>query len=89
MKNAAEILALLALGAAFNAAWFWWRSSQVPLPHAPAQGEVIRADYNQEMHTALSNAASLNRWAAIWTGIAAVLSTAASLASVLTAQDLS
>ena len=85
------LLALATFAAGLRGAWYWYRSSQVvAVPSWSALGQAEPTDPLQSqmgwlaaLINAASDAAYLNRWAAIWTAGAVAMGAAATLGSVL------
>ena len=90
MKCAAIILAIATLGAAGAGAWYWWRSSKVaPVPTwlryggtEPADATSSQMGWLAGLLEAAREAAALNKLAAMWTGCAAVLGAATTIAGL-------
>lgn len=83
LKSVAIVLALLGLGAAIIAARYWWKASRVTIPETAASITDVPELYIMGTQVAFNESARLNQVAAIWTGIAALLSSAASVAGIL------
>ena len=73
MKIAAIAFAALSLIAGAIAAGLWWQSCRVAFPDPPAPGTMIRAPYFHALSKALNTVSKWNRYAAIITGIAALM----------------
>jgi hypothetical protein len=71
--KAAVVFAVLSLIAGIIAAWLWWKSSRIVFPNPPQQNMPISAAYHQRVSEAISEVAKWNRYAAIATGIAALM----------------
>jgi hypothetical protein len=83
-RIAAVIVALVALLVSLRAATLWWRASNVETPNPPvASISDVPEQFIMATQSAASNAALLNARAAKWTGVAAVLSAAASIIGLL------
>jgi hypothetical protein len=83
LKYAAITLSGLGLMAALAAAFFWWRSSRIYIDVSRMPPEDRTAAYVIGLKFQLSESSWLNSQAAIWTGIAAVLSSVASALGTL------
>jgi hypothetical protein len=83
LKYAAIILSGFSLLAALVAAFHWWRSCRIYIDVSRMPPKDISAAYIIALQIALSESSWLNSQAAIWTGIAAVLSAATSVIGVL------
>jgi hypothetical protein len=82
-KYAAIALAVLGLGAAIIAASYWWRASRVDIFDPAASISDVLELHIQSTQVAFNESSRSNSRAAIWTGMAAVLSAAASVVGVL------
>ena len=74
-----DVLTFLAAGAAFGAAFYWYRSGRVKLPSY--ESDPV-ATYEPGLHNAIVKMARLSQRAAIWAGIAAILGAASALTTV-------
>jgi hypothetical protein len=83
LKYTAITLAILGLGAAIIAARYWWKASRVGIYESAASISDVPEQYILSIQVAFNESSRLNSLAAIWTGIAAVLSAAASVFGVL------
>ena len=83
LKAAAIALACLGLVAAIVAARYWWKASRVDIPRTAASISDVPEQYILSTQVAFNESSRLNSRAAIWTGIAAVLSAMASVLGVL------
>jgi hypothetical protein len=79
----AVAFAVLGLAAAIIAARFWWRASRVAIPNSRASISDVPELHIMNTQVAFNESSRLNSIAAIWTGIAAVLSAAAAVVGVL------
>lgn len=76
-------LAALGLAAAIVTAVYWWKASRVGIPQAMVSISDVPELYILSIHVAFNESSRLNSWAAVWTGAAAVLSSAAPIFGVL------
>jgi hypothetical protein len=85
MKSIAIVLAVLGFGCGLLAAYFWWRSSQTKFhissnwPAITPTGAVIGS---RDLENYLREVGRLNKWAAIFTAISLLLSTASTVVSL-------
>jgi hypothetical protein len=79
----AIVFAVAGLGAAIVAAIYWWKASRVPIQTAAASISDVPELHIMSGHTAFYESSQLNSRAAIFTGIAAVLSAIGSVLGVL------
>ena len=82
-KSAAVALAIMGLVAAIVAARYWWKASKVPISQPVASISDVPALHILGTQVAFNESSRLSGCAAIWTGIAAVLSATASVLGVL------
>ncbi|WP_316187413.1 MULTISPECIES: hypothetical protein [unclassified Bradyrhizobium] len=75
--------ALLGLAAAIVAAAYWWRASRVAIRNSAASISDVPELYIQSTQVAFNESSRLNAHAAIWTGLAALLSATAAVFGVL------
>jgi hypothetical protein len=75
--------ALLGLAAAIIAAAYWWKASRVAIRNSAASISDVPALYIQSTQVAFNESSRLNAYAAVWTGMAAVLSAGAAVLGVL------
>ena len=80
LKFLSIALASLGLAAAIVAAAYWWRASRVHIPETAASISDVPEQYILSTQVAYNESSRLNSVAAVWTGIAAILS---ALGSVL------
>lgn len=83
IKCIALACALLGLAAAIVAAIYWWKASRVPIPPTVASISDVPELHIMGTQVAFNESSRLNSRAAIWTGMAAVLSAVASILGVL------
>lgn len=83
MKTAAVILAVCGFIASTVAARYWWRASRVTIAETVASITDVPELHIMGTQVAFNESARLNQIAAIWTGVAALLSSVASVAGVL------
>jgi hypothetical protein len=83
LKYLAIVLACLGLVAAIVAATFWWKASRVPVANPTASIGDVPELYIMNTQVAFNESSRLNSIAAVWTGVAAVLSATASILGVL------
>jgi hypothetical protein len=82
-RSIAIALAILGLAAAIIAARYWWKASRVAIPYTVASISDVPEAHILGTQVAFNESSRLNSRAAIWTGLAAVLSAAASVVGVL------
>jgi hypothetical protein len=75
--------ALLGFAAAIIAAAYWWKASRVAIRNSTASISDVPELYIQSTQVAFNESSRLNAHAAVWTGIAAVLSAGAAVLGVL------
>jgi hypothetical protein len=75
--------ALLGLAAAIIAAAYWWKASRVAIRNSTASISDVPELYIQSTQVAFNESSRLNAYAAVWTGIAAVLSAGAAVLGFL------
>jgi hypothetical protein len=83
LKFLAVVFALFGLAAAIVAAGYWWRASRVGIAQSNTSISDVPELYTMSTQVAFNESSRLNSIAAIWTGVAAVLSAAASVMGVL------
>ena len=83
LKLLAIALAVLGLGAAIIAARYWWKASRVSILQTAASISDVPEQYILSTQVAFNKSSRLNSYAAIWTGLAAMLGSAASVLGVL------
>jgi hypothetical protein len=83
LKYAAIIVSGFSLLAALLAAFYWLRSCRIYIDVSRVPPKDRQAAYIIALQIALSQAAWLNSQAAIWTGIAAVLSATTTVIGIL------
>ena len=83
LKCLAVIFAGLGLVAAIIAAAYWWKASRVSIPNPVASISDVQELYILGTQVAFNESSRLNSCAAIWTGVAAILSATASVVGVL------
>lgn len=83
MKYVAIILAISCLATALNAARWWWKASKTPIESMPQSPSDVPEIHILSTQVAFYESSKLNSRAALWTGISAVLSAAASVCGVL------
>jgi hypothetical protein len=76
-------LAVLGFAASLIAAYHWWRASRVDIPASTASISDVPELHILGTQVAFNESSRLNQVAAIWTGAAALLSSAASVFGVL------
>lgn len=76
-------LAILGLVSAIIAAAYWWRASCVSIPQTAASISDVPALYILSTQVAFNELSRLNSYAAVWTGVASILSASASVLGVL------
>ena len=79
-----DVFTLLAAGAAFVAAFYWYRSSRVAIPNYDLDPV---GKYEPEFHQAIVGMAHFSQRAAIWAGIAAILGATSALTTVRILKD--
>lgn len=77
MGDVAQALSWLSVATGLGAAALWWMASAVRIPPFPAVGWGSHSGVFEPVRNALSKAATLNKWAAVVTGIAVALQAAA------------
>ena len=82
-KTAAIILALLGLAAALNAARLWWQASRTPIPALTQSISDAPELHLLNTQVIYNTSSQINARAAVWTGLAAILSALASVLGVL------
>jgi hypothetical protein len=83
IKVAAIALACFGLVAAIVAAIYWWKASRVDIIRTAASISDVPERYILSTQVAFNESSRLNSRAAVWTGVAAVLSAVASVLGVL------
>jgi hypothetical protein len=83
LKYVAIALSGFGLLAALAAAFYWWRSSRIYIDVSRVPPKDMTAAYVYAFQIAHSESSWLNSQAAVWTGIAAILSAIASVVGVL------
>lgn len=83
LKGFAVAMALVGLAAAIVAATYWWKASRVTVPDPVASISDVPELHILGTQAAFAESSRLNGRAAVWTGIAAVLSAAAAVIGVL------
>jgi hypothetical protein len=83
IKVAAIALACFRLVAAIVAAIYWWKASRVDIGSSAASISDVPELYILSTQAAFNESSRLNSRAAVWTGLAAVLSAVASVLGVL------
>lgn len=83
LKGLAIALAVAGLATAIIAAGYWWKASRVTIPDTAASISDVPELHILGTQVAFSESSRLNSRAAVWTGVAAVLSGAASVLGVL------
>jgi len=79
----AILFAAAGLLTAMAAAFYWWKSSRVPIRSTTASISDVPELYIMSGHVAFNESSRLNSKAAVLTGIAAVLSATSSVLGVL------
>lgn len=82
-KSFTVSFALAGLGAALIAAIYWRRASRVDITHTAASISDVPEQYILSTQVAFNESSRLNSRAAVWTGVAAVLSAIASVFGVV------
>jgi hypothetical protein len=80
MKGFSIAFAIAALVSALVASRYWYASSQLPFPSydiAPV------AQYERGLDDLIRGSARLNKWAAIWTGMASLLGAISAVMGVM------
>ena len=83
LKYLAVAFAALGLAAAIIAAVYWWKASSVSIPNSVASISDVQELYILGTAVAFNESSRFNSRAAIWTGVAAILSATASVLGVL------
>ncbi len=83
IKIAAIVLACVGVAAAIVAAIYWWKASRVDIACSAASITDMSELYILNTQVAFNESSRLNSRAAIWTGVAAILSAMASVLGVL------
>jgi hypothetical protein len=83
LKTLAVLFAILGLAAAIVAAIYWRKASRVSIPNPVASISDVPELHILGTQVAFNESSRLNSRAAIWTGVAAILSAAASVFGVL------
>ena len=83
LKFAAITLAILGLAAALNAARLWWKASRTSISSSAPSISDVPELHILNARVAFNVSSELNSHAAIWTGLSAVLSAAASMCGVV------
>jgi hypothetical protein len=79
----AVVFAVAGLTAAIVAAAYWWKASRVAIVQTAASISDVPELYILSGQVAFNESSRLNSRAAVWTGVAAVLSSIASVLGVL------
>lgn len=80
MKSTAILLGVIALGCSLASAYYWFQSAGVKFP---ALLTTPMAELDPLITSANDKSASLNKKAAIWTGVASFLATLSSVLSTM------